>query len=109
MHAAAASGDHGTLRHLLSLSPVETELKDLELGATPLIWASVCCQIATAELLLQSGANPNAVDGKGNTALYYALSGFANDLGVRTHDMGCSGRQVYRQLCLLLLRAASAV
>jgi len=105
IHLAAASGDCKKLQWLIDSSLGDTELPDLRRGATPLIWATVCGHVEIIKLLLSAGANPNAIDRKGHTALHYALSGFANFLESWSEESN-SDKQEYRRLCLLLLRAA---
>jgi hypothetical protein len=53
----------------------ETEPRTKQLRVTPLMMAAGYGQTPIVELLLQRGADPSPVDGDGNRALDYALSG----------------------------------
>jgi len=79
---AAQQGDIESARMLLAAGA------DIEDAApedgTPLLLASASGQEAMAMFLLEKGANPNAVDGFGMTALHYAMGkGVAALLGIR--------------------------
>ena len=69
--AAASAGDLGAIkRHLASGAKVDG--LDPERGGTPLLWAAVTGKAEAIELLIQRGANVNAVDRDGGTALHAA-------------------------------------
>jgi peptidoglycan/LPS O-acetylase OafA/YrhL len=69
--AAARAGDVGAIeRHLAS--GVAVEALDPERGGTPLLWAAVTGRAEAIELLIERGADVNAVDRDGGTALHAA-------------------------------------
>lgn len=49
------------------------DARDRHCGATPFHWAAFCGNVGAAEVLLQKGADINAVCDDGNTALHLAL------------------------------------
>ena len=105
IHIAAATGDCAEISRLV-LEQHNIDATDLQQKATPLIWAVVCKNTNAVELLLMAGADPNAIDNKGNTALRYALQGLAETS--KLPDGSYSERAQYRRLGQLLLRAACA-
>lgn len=58
-------------------------------GQTPLHVAAMQAQLEAVKLLLEAGANPNAVDKKGNTPLMIAASGLAGDAEREWHTVDC--------------------
>ena len=74
LHTAAAFDQHLAAMYLVAKG-AELEARDAGTGRTPLLWA--CCLHKTGEavafVLLKCGANVNAVDVDGRTALHWAL------------------------------------
>jgi peptidoglycan/LPS O-acetylase OafA/YrhL len=69
--AAARASDVAAIeRHLAS--GVAVDAVDPERGGTPLLWAAVTGRAEAIELLIQRGADVNAVDRDGGTALHAA-------------------------------------
>lgn len=104
VHIVAASGDCAAMQRLFSIHHGQVEVVDRRNGATALIWAAVCGHPEMIELLLRAGANANAIDHNGKTALYYVLEAFAGVLKEREEDLLVKAQ--YRNLCLQLLRVA---
>jgi peptidoglycan/LPS O-acetylase OafA/YrhL len=68
---AARAGDLRAIeRHLAS--GVAVDALDPERGGTPLLWAAVTGQAESIELMIERGANVNAVDRDGGSALHAA-------------------------------------
>lgn len=70
-----ACGEEGSMEELSKLlkSKPDLEVKDAQ-GKTPLFWAIEFGRLDCFELLLKSGANPNAQDEDGVTCLNISLS-----------------------------------
>src|SRR4249920_3626964 len=70
--AAAQNRDATAVQSLLQLKPDVNAAQPG--GATALHWASHWDEVATADLLLRAGANPNAVNDYGITPLLLAAT-----------------------------------
>jgi len=68
---AARAGDLGVIERRLA-SGVSVNALDGKLGLTPLSWAAISGRAEAVELLIQRGANVNAVNRDGGTALHGA-------------------------------------
>lgn len=79
MQAAIRSGDKAALTAILEKHPDWIDQPD-ERGFRPLVLATYLQQPEIAELLLEKGANINARDGAGNTALMGVV--FKGDKGL---------------------------
>ncbi|RYP54685.1 hypothetical protein DL768_000621 [Monosporascus sp. mg162] len=69
LHEAAANGRDGVIQFLLDQIDIGAEDDQ---GATPLHWAAAGGHEVATALLLSKGANAQAVDKEGRTALHYA-------------------------------------
>lgn len=72
VHEAAKTGDLQNVRALVKANPDAVNLKDGS-GRTPLHWAARNDHLGVVEFLLSSGADVQAVDNLGYTALYYSV------------------------------------
>src|SRR5262249_59273446 len=69
IHAVAGSGDAEALRRLLD-SGVEVDFRD-QTKATPLMIASAAGKLASVKVLVERGADVDAADRDGETALHF--------------------------------------
>lgn len=65
------TNDDGSIKKLPKPEAVKIEARDKDTGATPLVLAALNGGVEAVECLLAYGANVNAKDSKGNTALAY--------------------------------------
>jgi len=72
VHEAAKAGDLQKVQALVKANPDAVNLKDGS-GRTPLHWAARNDHLGIVEFLLSSGADVQAVDNLGYTALYYSV------------------------------------
>ena len=72
IHEAAKAGDLDKVQALIKADPDAVNLRDGS-GRTPLHWAARNDRLGVAEFLLNSGADVQAVDNLGYTALYYSV------------------------------------
>ncbi|PAA83323.1 hypothetical protein BOX15_Mlig001130g2 [Macrostomum lignano] len=97
MEALSAGSAEANLRMSAKL-----EYRDWRLR-TPLMWAALGCwkpttkHVECAKLLLEAGANPNAADMDGNTALHLAAAASNADVIRLLLDAGASVRRYNRQ------------
>ena len=95
LHVAAGKGKiHEVGRLLIVMNPNTRYTtadysadRDLH-GTTPIHWAVKNHHLATVELLVQEGANPDARDARGWTALHYAASEGHPDTVKRLIELG---------------------
>jgi ankyrin repeat protein len=71
----AALGDHEEARRLLAATPALLETHELDFGETPLLWAAVERRVDTVRFLAALGADVDARDRSGDTALHSAACG----------------------------------
>lgn len=76
----ASRGDHAALRRLLDEAPESHAIRAPETGRSPLHWASAGGHLRSVRLLLQRGAEVDAVDRRGRTALHEASLGGHGDV-----------------------------
>lgn len=80
-HLAAFMGLTGSLASMINSKMIEIDLQD-HVGRTPLSWAVAYGHEELSNMLLQNGANPNAMNQFGFTPLFYAaVSGKVTILG----------------------------
>jgi len=71
LHEAAEVGDIDVMRLLLSVANSDVDVRD-DMEATPLVVAAAASQRDAAKVLITHGADPNAQNAKGDTALHWA-------------------------------------
>ena len=87
IHDASQTGDLAKVRALLKSNPSLVSSKD-ENGDTPLHWAACFDHKDVAELLLASGADVNAKDGRGLTPFEGVACGFVT---IQTYSISLDG------------------
>ncbi|KAL4361209.1 hypothetical protein GQ457_04G027640 [Hibiscus cannabinus] len=73
LHVAALGGQTHVLKYLVGELKLDVNVKDDE-GNTPLIWATAHKHFPSAVYLIDSGANLNAMNNQGCTALHFAAT-----------------------------------
>ncbi|UCE61244.1 MAG: ankyrin repeat domain-containing protein [Phycisphaerales bacterium] len=84
LHTAAGAGDLARMDTLLRQSPDLVHARDA-LGFTPLDVAARNLRVKAAELLIEAGADVNAKDRHGTTALHVVLAVHRKEKGLQTH------------------------
>lgn len=70
LNAAARDGD---FRRVVELIKSGSDVRTVKRGKTPLHWAAINGHLLIVQTLLQAGAEPDAADSEGATALFYAV------------------------------------
>jgi hypothetical protein len=89
LHDAAATGNIDQIRRLLKEDPKRLEKRSVD-DRTPLLYAVTAGQMAAASFLLEQGANSNASNGVGDTALFDAV--YRGDAGLLRLLIRCRSR-----------------
>ncbi len=90
IHDAAKKGDLEKVKSILAGNPNLANLRDLKFDASPLLYAVFHGHREIVEILLDSGADPNAQNSAGKAAIHYAVEKGSREILDILLDRGAS-------------------
>ena len=105
LHDAAAIGDIAKVKQILDAAEAEVDCRDAT-GNTPFMWAASCGRIDAMRLLLEHGADINAVNDVEDTSLHRACWRSQRDSVkfLLDHSINENGKNKHGKLATELIR-----